>query len=427
MAERKHRLPLKTALKMGLSIKRPVRFGFTVFLAAVAFAVTGLAALVGCYNEGRAKVQTYVQYGDSFALAGEEMSYGALEDLSADWGIPCGALVYQTAYYAAATSGDELFTYTVQHHVHVAGSTELIACAGEEFLEAWGLDILAGKGALTGNEVLLPECFANALLAYGLAESAETLIGQEVPLTFPGGEERTAAVAGIYRNDDCVYARQYAAQTLFPSVSTEGCTGQQYYTGAMFVSETFFSAFSDRIDLGCFAGDGSALTGAKVRDFFDRHEEYQTELFRPFVTLSEEIAKATGIFGTVGGVLAAFSVLMIFQFILISIDGKRQTIGILRALGGSSADVVTIFLIESGFLGMLSGACAVALAAGLVPIANAVLFAVLNSPIAIVAYQPLVLIGVFALCVAVSLLSALFPVLREAKKHPVDAMKFAEE
>ncbi len=428
MAKRKHKLPLKTALKMGLSIKKPVRFCLTVLLAAVAFGMTGLAILVGSYDEARAKVQTYVQFGDAISLyPTETLTYDNVKQLSTEWGLPCGALSFREAYYECgeeAASG--MPSYMVQHHVHVTVQVGVVGCFDEEILSAEGIELLAGKGGLAGGEVLIPSCLANGLLASGLAESAEGLIGQELEFRFPSPS--AVVIAGVYQNDGCSYAKQYAeTEGTFSSITFGPCVGIEPYTGALFVSRDFFQTLAKNVDVGYFAGDGSAATGEKVRDFFDSHPEYRSELFQPFTKLSEEIAKITSAFGAVGGVLAAFSALMIFQFINLSIDGKRQMIGILRALGGRSADVLKIFLIESGFLGVLSGALALALTAGIAPFCNTLIASAVRTNVAIIAYQPLVFIGVFALCLAVSLLSALFPVLREAKKRPVDVIKFAEE
>ncbi len=427
MTKRKHKLPLKAALKMGLSIKKPVRFCFTVLLATVAFAMTGLAILVGCYDEGRAKVQTYAQFGDVVSLyPTETLTYDTVKQLSSEWGLPCGAVSSADAYYECGEEeANGLFSYIIEHHVHATLQTRAVACFDEELLSAEGIELLAGEGGLAEREVLIPSCFANGLLACGLAESAEELVGQELELRF--SSPTAVVIAGVYQNDACTYAKQYANTNGGFSVTLGSCAGAKPYTGALFVSGDFYQTLAKNADVGYFAGDGSASTGEKVRDFFDSHPEYKSELFQPFTALREHIAKLTGAFGAVGGVLAAFSALMIFQFINLSIDGKRQMIGILRALGGRSADVLKIFLIESGFLGVLSGALAVALAAGLVPLCNQMIVPVFQMSVAIVAYQPLALIGVFVLCVAVSLLSALFPVLREAKKRPVDVIKFAEE
>ena len=64
----RHRLPWATAFRIGLSIKKPLRFFFTVLLSTVAFVMTGLALIVAFYDEDRAKVQTYVQFTDGFYM-----------------------------------------------------------------------------------------------------------------------------------------------------------------------------------------------------------------------------------------------------------------------------------------------------------------------------------------------------------------------
>ncbi len=424
MAERKHKLHFSKALRMGLSIKNPVRFCLTVLLTTVAFAMTGLALLAACYDESEAMLHTYVQFCDSLSLYSKSnMTYDSVKELSAEWGLPCGVIAAQSAYPAESLEGNDVYQYVTKYHVHATAQIEKIACYDEAFMDAEGIKLLAGKKTLSGNEVIVSECFAHFLLAFDYAENAEGLIGMEIPLHF--GEDEMVTLAGVYRNDDCYYAQQYAGGEM-TFITTDACRGETY-TGALFVSGDLFSRLAGQVDVGYFAGDHDPATGEKVRDYFQAHSECRSELFMPLVEFRKTSGKITGAFGAVGGALAAFSALMIFQFINISIDGKRQMIGILRALGGRSTDVVKIFLIESGFLGLLSGALALSLAAGLVPFCNELISSAFGMNIAILSYHPLVLIGILVMSVAVSLLSALFPVLREARKRPVDVIKFAEE
>lgn len=56
------------------------------------------------------------------------------------------------------------------------------------------------------------------------------------------------------------------------------------------------------------------------------------------------------VFAIAGGVLAALSALMLFNFISASISAKTRDIGILRAVGGRGADVFKIFFSESSII-----------------------------------------------------------------------------
>ena len=54
-------------------------------------------------------------------------------------------------------------------------------------------------------------------------------------------------------------------------------------------------------------------------------------------------------------VLALFSMFMLFNYISTSIVSKRNSIGILRALGSNSSDVFKMFLTESLIISVISG------------------------------------------------------------------------
>ena len=415
-----HKLPLKTALRLGLSVKNPVRFFFTVLLATVAFTLTGLALIAGYYDEERAKVQTYAQFTDVFLLYGVEgeIPFTELKNISAELHLPYGA-ISSVGYvgFPDLTENRNIFAYARENNVHVEAAMEKIAYYPAELMAAQGISLLAGKSATTDDEILIPSCFAHFLIAYGLGEDFESLVGQSLTI-FITGEEAAVTIAGVYNNAECHNGVN----------STEACRSSLSYVGCLFVSETLFSRFAECADIGCFAGDHSAVTAERVIGFLEGNGElYFSDIFLPIFEYREEIASISHGLGIAGGVLAGFSVLMLFQFITISIDVKRQMIGILRALGGRSSDVVNIFMIESGFLGLLTAILALALMAGLIPVVNIIFSSVFKVRFAIMTYHALSFVLVFLVSVAASLLSALIPVVREARRLPVEVIKFNEE
>ena len=431
----KHKLPFKTALRLGLSIKKPIRFVFTVLLTTFAFAMTGLALIAGFYDEERSKVQTYAQFTDEFVLYPSEndgeLTLGDLRSAAEETELPYAALASTSLN---ATSGTEekvnMQKYAQEHFVHVASQVNTFAYASDGFFSVRKIELLAGKEVLSAGEAVVPSCLANFLLAYGAGNSYESLVGKKVSFSFYRGERSVNfTVAGVYDNPLCNFSQRYA-EGAFGDFSTEPCystVGQ--FAGALFVSGEDFSAYANSVEYALFAGDHTVAAGERVRDFFaENSEKYVTNLYRSIEMHRHEIVGMTNALGIAGGVLTGFSVLMLFQFILLSIDGKRQMIGILRALGGRGADIVTIFLIESGFLGLLSGIFAVSLSAGLVPVINLVFSSLFGAQnIAIMTYRPLAFVLVAAMSLLVSLLSALFPVLREARRLPVDVIKFNVE
>lgn len=77
---------------------------------------------------------------------------------------------------------------------------------------------------------------------------------------------------------------------------------------------------------------------------------YSSEIYQ----LKSITDKFDTVFYIVGGVFTFFTSLMIFTFITNNILEKRKDIGILRALGARSIDVIKIFIVETFFIALIS-------------------------------------------------------------------------
>ena len=422
----KHKLPIKSALRMGLSIKTPVRFFFTVLLATFAFAMTGLALIAGFYTERSGKVQTYAQFIDEFALFApeDELTVDELRAVAKELSRPCVAVGYRSTWLGFG--GWEL-DYGSKYRIHATSSSDMVAYCTQEY-EAH-LPLLFGTFPKAKGEILVSRCFAQYFIACGELENMQELVEKEVGI-YVGGTERSLTVCGIYSNDGCQVNKTYASDSDVEFSTTTRCSGRDAdYAGAVFFSEGDFEELTDgKAAYGVFAGDHNSATGRRLLTFLESNEYgLQTDIFRAIEMYKNDIEGMKTTFAIAAIVLSVFSILMLYQFITISIDGKRQMIGILRALGGRSADVVKIFLIESGFLGVLAGVFAIGLTAGLIPAANMVVTALFSDVMAIMTFNPWAFLIVFVLSVGASLLSAFIPVFREAKRLPVDVIKFNAE
>lgn len=127
------------------------------------------------------------------------------------------------------------------------------------------------------------------------------------------------------------------------------------------------------------------------------------------------------IFLWIGVVMAIFSMLLLFNFISVSISYKKKEIGILRAVGARSTDVFKIFFSESA---IISGICFV-----LAVIASFILCNVLNEVIASALSAALLVLGPYSLllmlgiAVVTSFIATFLPVYSIAKKKPVESIR----
>ena len=429
----KHNLPLRSALKMGLTIKNPVRFFFTILLAAFAFGMAGLALIAGFYNEDNAKVQTYVQFYDDFVLLPREavgaMSFDSFKKTAQDVNHPYVAVAYVETHQQEylMLDGD----YERNNRVHIQGSSETIAYASDGYAEH--LELICGSLPTSKTEILIPSCFAHYYVDGKVINSIEEIYGRELKLKV-NDENVTLTVCGMYQNDKCSILRAFDNPDHTGNYETKACRTTRksgaFYTGSIFVSEEMFEELSEEagVTFGVFAGDHSASSGRSLVKFLNENtDRFYTDIFTAIESYRQEIQGVKETFVIASIVLCVFAVLLMYQFISVSIDTKKQMIGILRALGGKSSDVVKIFLIESGFLGVLSGVCAIGLSAGLIPAVNVIVTELFSDAVAIFTFNPWAFLIVFALSICAALLSALIPVLREAKRLPVDVIRFNAE
>ena len=121
--------------------------------------------------------------------------------------------------------------------------------------------------------------------------------------------------------------------------------------------------------------------------------------------------------------LAAFSVFMLFNYIVTSIVNKQPTIGVLRGLGSRGRDVLRIFLAESIIIALINAVVATLFTALGAIFVNNYIMNVMNIAV------PFALFGIrqvgiiFGLSVATAIVSSTLPIIKIAKKKPVDLIR----
>ncbi len=122
-------------------------------------------------------------------------------------------------------------------------------------------------------------------------------------------------------------------------------------------------------------------------------------------------------------VLLVFSIFMLYNYISTSIMSKKQSVGVLRALGANSKNILYMFLTESMLISILSGllACVVAFVSCI--FVNGYVVEVLKLSLSIAQYgirQILIILGgsIFA-----GILSSIIPIIKVIKKKPVELIR----
>ena len=127
------------------------------------------------------------------------------------------------------------------------------------------------------------------------------------------------------------------------------------------------------------------------------------------------------VFLWVGVVMAVFSMLLLFNFISVSITNKKKEIGILRAVGARSADVFKIFYSESAIITIICFALAMVACFVLCPILNRTLADAMTATIFV--FGPISWLVMLGIAVVTSVIATFLPVYSIARKKPVESIR----
>ena len=180
------------------------------------------------------------------------------------------------------------------------------------------------------------------------------------------------------------------------------------------------------------AGTDTSAVAEKIKENMrrDRDLERGDEDFS--VETSEELIKT---FNSVLGILliavvgiASISLLVggvgIMNTMYTSVLDRTQEIGILKAIGATDEDVMSVFVIESGLLGLIGGLIGVLLGTALSYVIQYIATVVLLTKLVQVYLDPLMLFGILAFSFIIGCISGLLPARRAAKMRPAEALRY---
>lgn len=177
----------------------------------------------------------------------------------------------------------------------------------------------------------------------------------------------------------------------------------------------------DQIFIQCAAKADLDDTGTQVKDFLSHREQVAGTLSVQNVSGAVEQIQGmawmvTALFLAVGAISFFVAMLGVLSGMFSATHEKTAEIGIFMALGAQRKDIARIFLLQAVLTCLLGGVGGTVLAGVLLAAASQVLGVTLSIPFGFAA----AVLALSALCGA---LSGVFPAIRAAKLHPVDAMR----
>lgn len=162
----------------------------------------------------------------------------------------------------------------------------------------------------------------------------------------------------------------------------------------------------------------------KHRNVKEDEEDFDVQTFEEYIKTFETI------FTIVQAVLigiAAISLLVggigIMNTMFTSVLERTREIGVMKAIGARNSDIMRLFLLESGFLGMAGGIVGIIIGAGM---SKAVEFVAAQQGLSILkAYFPWYLIlGALAFSFLIGTIAGVTPAIRASRLKPVDALRY---
>lgn len=150
----------------------------------------------------------------------------------------------------------------------------------------------------------------------------------------------------------------------------------------------------------------------------DATEENDFALNKPEAFKQQLEGMKAGIYA-VGFILSGLSLLIggigVMNIMFVSVRERTKEIGIRKAVGAKSWEILTQFLLEAIAICLLGGVIGVALAGGLTILINQVFVAVMNVSV--------IILG-FSICTIVGVIFGFIPAYRAAKSDPIESLRF---
>lgn len=269
-------------------------------------------------------------------------------------------------------------------------------------------------------EIAITDLRADVFMRFGFKDNDGSVLEINSPDDLIGKKIGVFNIVGVYHTDQSrdlltPYDKEEYDTKIDNYANSILNTSTQTIISYGFVCENYFeeepsfyilnlsgNVKQDYAFINDLSGDNSVKVLTPYSDLLGTVEFFTDFMIVPFMVAS--------------ALFAVFSALLLVNFLTVSIDSKKKDIGILRALGATKFNIMTICFCESGFVATLDFILSI--------VGVLVINTLLNSYFKLIVFNVslLSIISMFLLCFGIAILATLFPINRMLKLNPVDVI-----
>ena len=151
----------------------------------------------------------------------------------------------------------------------------------------------------------------------------------------------------------------------------------------------------------------------------NNHFSLESRMISIFEESEEVLNDISKVFYFVAVIMGLFSSLLMMNFISISINYKKKEIGVLRAIGSRSSDIVKIFLSEGYILASIEFFLTIFISIVLIKFLNSKIL----DPMLCLHFGLRQILLIILVCIGVATIASYFSVKKIASKKPIEAIK----